>query len=196
MVVEVSRPASRVRIAAVLTAVAVLVAGVLFVAHEVLGSSFSGTLSAGPATCPSTSEQQPSDTRADRSGEPLLPPEPTVAHLCIYRLDPNELYRTHTVTGNVGELVDYLNGLPETAEEYSAERGTEIICAESGDGAGAAPYLVVVGYAEGFAVVRQAGCGSFESMGAVRFDDGMAIFDFFGIKPRDAWPPDRVAGAG
>lgn len=178
----VSRRAPRTLFAAVALVVAltVIVVFVIFQAIFNRSSTFSGTLSPGSASCPPRSEQ-PTEMSTPRPGQPLLPPDPTVALLCIYKSSPNELVRTFTLSEATG-LVDFLNERPETAE---------IACPMGDDAATAEPgFLVVVGYPEGFAVVRPTGCGVLESMGAVRYEAGRDLFAFWGVTPQDAWPQD------
>lgn len=111
----------------------------------------------------------------------MLPRNPTVALLCLYQSDPNRLVRTLTLS-EAGPLVDFLNELPEQAE---------IACPMTDDNATATlGFLIVVGYPEGHAVIRPAGCGVLESMGGIRYEAGRDLFAFWGVHPKDAWPDD------
>lgn len=175
------RRASRTTIAA-LTFVAVLVVAVAVDAITRVTTHptpISDALSSGSASCPQTSEK-PAENYPQRVGQPLLPPDPTVAFLCIYNSSPNELLRQYALSRDTARLVDFINELPESAE---------IACPMDDDGTpSTSGFLVVVGYAKGFALVRPAGCGILESMGGVRYESGISLFSFWGVTPQNAWP--------
>jgi hypothetical protein len=127
MLAEAPRRASRTTIAA-LTFVAVLVVAVAVYAITRVTTRptpVSDTISSGSASCPQTSEK-PTENYPQRVGQPLLPPDPTVAFLCIYDSSPNELVRKYALSRDTARLVD-LPGLPENAE---------IACPMDDDGTG------------------------------------------------------------